>query len=67
MAHGSYGILPGESSDPEARSPLRAAGVDAQPGDVIVSIDGQAVDRRGVGPLLVGAADTVVEVSVEAR
>ena len=57
-------ILPGESSDPEARSPLRAAGVDAQPGDVIVSIDGQAVDRRGVGPLLVGAADTVVEVTL---
>jgi len=57
-------ILPGESSDPEARSPLRAAGVDAQRGDVIVSIDGQAVDRRGVGPLLVGAADSVVEVTL---
>lgn len=57
-------VLAGESSDPEARSPLRAAGVDAQPGDVIVAIDGQPVDRRGVGPLLVGAADTVVEVTL---
>ena len=57
-------ILPGESSDPAARSPLRAAGVDAQVGDLIVAIDGQRVDARGVGPLLVGAADTVVEVTL---
>lgn len=57
-------ILPGESSDPAARSPLRAAGVDAQPGDVIVAIDGQAVDARGVGPLLLGAAEKVVEVTL---
>jgi tricorn protease len=57
-------VLPGESSDPDARSPLRAAGVDAQPGDVIVAIDGQPVGRRGVGPLLMGAADTVVELSL---
>jgi tricorn protease len=55
-------ILPGESSDPEARSPLRAAGVDAQSGDRIIRIDGQPVDPV-LGPYagLVGAADKPVE------
>ncbi|MDO5287073.1 MAG: PDZ domain-containing protein [Actinomycetia bacterium] len=57
-------ILPGEASDPRARSPLRAAGVDAQPGDVIVAVDGQEVGARGVGPLLRGAADQVVELTL---
>jgi tricorn protease len=55
-------ILPGESSDPEARSPLRAAGVDAREGDVIVSVDGAPVDQAS-GPAtgLVGAAGKPVE------
>lgn len=57
-------VLPGEASDPAARSPLRAAGVDAQPGDLIVAIDGQEVGSRGVGPLLRGAAGKVVEVTL---
>ena len=37
-------VLPSESSDPGARSPLRAAGVDARPGDLIVAVDGRPVD-----------------------
>ncbi len=55
-------ILPGESSDPEARSPLRAAGVDARPGDRIVRIDGRPVDPVAGPPAgLLGAADKPVE------
>src|SRR5699024_9670543 len=42
-------ILPGESSDPDARSPLRQAGVGAQAGDVIVAVNGQPVDAAA-GP-----------------
>ncbi len=57
-------ILPGDVSDPDARSPLRAAGVDAQAGDVIVAVDGQRVAERGIAPLLRGAADTVVELTL---
>ena len=58
-------ILPGESSDPDARSPLRAAGVDARPGDVVVAVDGVPVDGAfGPGPLLVGAADKPVELTL---
>src|SRR5690606_8683544 len=58
-------ILPGESSDPDARSPLRAAGVDAQAGDVVVAVDGVPVNPAfGPGPLLVGAADKPVELTL---
>ena len=58
-------ILPGESSDPDARSPLRAAGVDARPGDVIVAVDGVTVDPA-VGPArrLVGAAGKPIELTL---
>ncbi|SDS12347.1 S41 family peptidase [Microlunatus soli] len=55
-------ILPGESSDPDARSPLQAAGVDARPGDRIVAVDGQPVDpQAGPAAALVGAAEKPVE------
>ncbi len=58
-------ILPGESSDPTARSPLRAAGVGAQPGDVVVAIDGRpTAEVPDIGVLLQGAADKVVELSL---
>ena len=58
-------ILPGESSEPEARSPLRQAGVAAAAGDVIVAVNGQPVDAA-VGPAahLQGAADTIVELTL---
>ncbi len=58
-------ILPGESSDPHARSPLRAAGVGAEVGDVVLAIDGHPTsDAAHVGELLVGSAEKVVELTL---
>ena len=58
-------ILPGESSDPRARSPLAAPGVAVSPGDQLVAVDGQPVDpRRGPWPLLAGAAGKPVELTI---
>ena len=58
-------VLPGETSDPSARSPLRAAGVAAQPGDVIVAVDGRpTTGTPSIGALLLGAADKVVELTL---
>lgn len=58
-------VLPGENSDPGARSPLRAAGVDARAGDVIVAVDGRpTADVADLGALLQGAADKVVELTL---
>lgn len=58
-------ILPGESSDPDARSPLRAAGVDARVGDLVVAVDGAPVDPAfGPAAALVGAAGTPVELTL---
>ena len=56
-------VLPGESSDPRARSPLTAPGVMVRPGDELIAVDGQPVDpRRGPWPLLAGAAGKPVEI-----
>jgi tricorn protease len=58
-------ILPGESSDPRARSPLAAPGVAVQPGDELTAVDGQPVDPvRGPWPLLAGTAGQPVELTV---
>ncbi|RIK17442.1 MAG: tricorn protease [Acidobacteria bacterium] len=58
-------ILPGESSEPMARSPLAAAGVGARPGDLVVAVDGAPVDPdHGPGPLLMGAAGKPVELTL---
>ncbi len=58
-------VLPGESSDPRARSPLATPGGVAAPGDALLAVDGQAVDPlTGPGPLLVGAADVPVELTL---
>ncbi|MFD2027472.1 S41 family peptidase [Promicromonospora aerolata] len=58
-------VLPSESSDPGARSPLRAAGVDARPGDLIVAVDGRPVDPvAGPAAGLVGAAEIPVELTL---
>lgn len=58
-------ILPGESSEPKARSPLRAAGVDAREGDVVVAVDGSPVDPAcGPNASLVGAAGKPVELTL---
>ena len=60
-------VLPGESSDPRARSPLAAPGAVIRPGDVLLAVDGQPVDPvTGPGPLLAGAAEVPVELAVSA-
>lgn len=58
-------ILAGESSDPSARSPLRAAGVAAQVGDVIAAVDGHSTAQvPHIGALLEGSAEKVVELTL---
>lgn len=58
-------IVPGDASDPHARSPLLAAGVAARAGDEIVAVDGQRVSRTA-SPLsfLVGTAGKPVELTL---
>lgn len=58
-------ILPSETSDPEARSPLAAPGVAVRVGDTILAVDGHPVDPlAGPGPLLTGSAGKPVELTV---
>ncbi|KRV46426.1 peptidase S41 [Wenjunlia vitaminophila] len=58
-------VLPSESSDPKARSPLTAPGVSVRAGDALLAVDGRPVDpATGPGPLLVGTAGTPVELTV---
>ncbi len=57
-------VLPAESSDPRARSPLATPGAQVGPGDVLLAVDGQLVDGAGPGPLLVGAAGKAVELTI---
>jgi tricorn protease len=58
-------VLPGESSDPLARSPLAAPGAGVRPGDVLVAVDGQPVDAvHGPAPLLADVAGNPVELTV---
>ncbi|SOC51534.1 S41 family peptidase [Ornithinimicrobium cerasi] len=58
-------ILPGESSEPDARSPLEAAGVGAREGDLVVAVDGAPVDaQHGPATRLLGAAGKPVELTL---
>ncbi len=57
-------VLPGESSDPQARSPLTAPGAGVLEGDVLLRIDGVDVPEDGPETLLVGAAEKTVELTV---
>jgi tricorn protease len=58
-------VLPGESSDPRARSPLEAPGVVVRPGDELIAVDGRPVDPvRGPAPLLAGTVGKPVELTV---
>ena len=58
-------VLPGESSDPHARSPLAAPGAGVRAGDVLLAVDGQPVDAAfGPAPLLADAAGKPVELTV---
>ena len=58
-------VVPGESSDPRARSPLVAPGVDVHVGDALMAVDGrQVASDEGPGPLLVGTAGLPTEITV---
>ncbi len=58
-------ILPAETSDPYARSPLAEPGIGVRPGDALLAVDGRPVDPvDGPGPLLAGSADTPVELTI---
>jgi len=58
-------VLPGESSDPRARSPLEAPGVVVRDGDQLIAVDGRPVDPvRGPAPLLAGTVGKPVELTV---
>ncbi|MEU7599155.1 PDZ domain-containing protein, partial [Streptomyces sp. NPDC039022] len=58
-------VLPSETSDPDARSPLAAPGVAVRAGDAVVAVGGRPVDpTTGPGPLLVGSAGQPVELTV---
>jgi tricorn protease len=57
-------VLPGESSDPRARSPLATPGAQVAAGDTLLAVDGRSMDGAGPGPLLIGAADKPVELTI---
>jgi tricorn protease len=57
-------VVPGESSDPRARSPLLAPGVGVGAGDRLLAVDGRPVGPQGPGPLLAGAGGKPVELTV---
>ncbi|GAA4688100.1 S41 family peptidase [Streptomyces chumphonensis] len=58
-------ILPGESSDSKARSPLAGSGI--RDGAVLTHVDGRPVDpAAGPYPLLAGAGGTTVELTFRA-
>ncbi|MGW2540073.1 S41 family peptidase [Kitasatospora sp. NPDC001574] len=61
-------ILPGESSDPRARSPLAAPGAAIRPGDAVLAVNGRPVDPvTGPAPLLAGTAGQPVELTVAGK
>ena len=60
-------VLDGDSSDPQAISPLRRPGTDVRAGDVLLAVDGVALggpEGRTPGELLRGAGGRPVELTV---
>jgi tricorn protease len=58
-------VLPGESSDPHARSPFAAPGVAVREGDEILAVDGRPVDPvYGPWPGLAGTHGKPVELTL---
>jgi tricorn protease len=58
-------VLPGESSDPLARSPFAAPGVAVRAGDEILAVDGRPVDPvYGPWPALAGTHGKPVELTI---
>ncbi len=61
-------IVPGDSSNPNARSPLLAPGIAARAGDEIVAVDGRRTSRtQSPLSLLAGTAGQPVELTLRAR
>jgi tricorn protease len=61
-------VLPGESSDPRARSPLEAPGVVVRAGDQLTAVDGRPLDPvLGAAPLLAGTVGKPVELTLLPR
>jgi tricorn protease len=59
-------VLPGESSDPHARSPFTAPGVAVREGDEILAVDGRPLDEvHGPGPALAGTHGKPVELTIK--
>ncbi|WP_417233566.1 S41 family peptidase [Arthrobacter sp.] len=57
-------VLAGESSDPQAYSPLAAPGVGVRAGDTLLAIDGVDIPAGGPAVLLQGAGGKIVELTV---
>jgi tricorn protease len=57
-------IVRGDTSDPRARAPLAAPGAGIAVGDALLAVDGRPVGPEGPGPLLTGAADKPVEITI---
>ena len=58
-------VLPSETSVAQGRSPLKAPGVAARPGDAILAVDGAPVDPvHGPSAQLVGKAEQPVELTL---
>jgi tricorn protease len=59
-------VLPGESSDPQARSPFAAPGVAVRDGDEILAVDGRPLDPvHGPWPALAGTHGKPVELTIK--
>ena len=57
-------IVLGDTSDPRARTPLAAPGVDISVGDALLAVDGQPIGPQGPGPLLLATAGKPVGLTV---
>jgi len=59
-------VLPGESSDPRARSPFAAPGVAVRAGDELLAVDGRPLDPvHGPWPALAGTQGKPVELTIK--